>query len=212
MCDEKKEQAPLKLLAAAPCQEYSRLIVRYPYQTDGHYAHAYHFSAQRLASTFKGRPVDDLMLIPFLALYRQAIELQLKDSIRCLVELRMQYVDGRTQELESAVSLEKFKKGFSHNLHKLLNETKKHYSVFGFPEEFPKSVEMLVLNFHDADERGTAFRYAGNLPNTQEHVDFPELAGVLDQGFKKLCCILDEATYLCECTPTLAEQEAEASY
>lgn len=101
--EEEEGQMPLKLLAAAPCHEYSRLIVRYPCQTDEDYACAYHYSAQRLASTFKGRPIDDLILLPFLSLYRQAIELQLKDAIRCLVELRIRYVDGRTRELEDAV-------------------------------------------------------------------------------------------------------------
>ncbi|PQM73915.1 hypothetical protein C5Y44_10655 [Corynebacterium sp. J010B-136] len=54
------------------------LLVYSPGQSNKDYALAYHESAKRLAGTFKGQAGDDLILLPFLALYRQAFELQLK--------------------------------------------------------------------------------------------------------------------------------------
>jgi hypothetical protein len=69
----KKE--PTGLFAKVPTTEYNRLIVRYPYQNDSDYAMAYHEAGNRLASTYKGQPIDDTMLLPFLNLCRQAFEL-----------------------------------------------------------------------------------------------------------------------------------------
>lgn len=187
-----------------PNKVYSRLIVRYPYQTNRDYALSYRFAAKRLAETFTGDTIDDLILLPFLTLYRQAFELELKNLIQFLVSTRMTYVEGRTSELEQARSDERFKE-LGHNLHKLLNEAKKHYDALDLDESFPPEVEKLIAMLHEADKSGTAFRYAGQLPNTQEHADFPDLAALLDQQYDNLTVITDYVDGLYSAGPTLNE-------
>ncbi|WIB69139.1 hypothetical protein DEI93_16330 (plasmid) [Curtobacterium sp. MCBD17_035] len=196
---------PLRLFREVPNRVYDRLIVRYPFQTDRDYAASFHFAAQRLAETFSGQPIDDLILLPFLTLYRQAFELQLKNTIRGLANTRMTYVEGRTSELLKAVSEERFKKHLGHNLYRLLNDAKRHYAALDMPETFPESVEKLVVMLHEADESGTAFRYAGDLPDVQDYADFPDLAKLLDEQFTLLSVVEDYVDGLYGAGPTLRE-------
>lgn len=209
MPKQSKNQAPLRLLTSVPSKDYSRLVVRYPYQTDAQYAHAYHFAAQRLATTFGGEPIDDLLLLPFLTLYRQAFELQLKNTIRSLVSLRANYLVGWTDDLTEAISEERFRKELGHNLYKLLNEAKKHFTILDLPDAFPESVEQLIVKLHEADQAGTAFRYAGLLPDTQEYADFPDLASLLNDDFEMLSVVIDYAEGCYQAMPTLRELQSE---
>jgi hypothetical protein len=205
----KNKNQPIRLLESVPNKMYQRLIIRYPFQTDRDYAAAYSFAAQRLASTFSGQSIDDMILLPFLTLYRQAFELQLKNGIRGLVNTRITYVDGRIDELVDALSEDRFRGEFGHNLHRLLNELKKHYDALDMPEPFPTEVERLVLMLHEADKTGTAFRYAGQLPNTQEHADFPDLARLLKEQFDMLSVTEDYVDGLYSPSPTLRELESD---
>lgn len=200
----------LRLFQAVPNKVYSRLIVRYPYQTDVNYAFAYQFAAKRLADTFGGQPIDDLILLPYLTLYRQAFELELKNTIRALVRTRMVYVEGRTPSLLDAISEERFKGEFGHNLYKLLNEAKKHYAALDMPEPFPSDVSQLLIMLHEADETGTAFRYAGQLPDVQDYADFPDLAAMLDEQFGMLSVVEDYVEGLYSPMPTLDELAADS--
>lgn len=203
--EQKKKKPPLRLLTSVPNKDYSRLVVRYPYQTDGEYAHAYHFSAERLATTFSGKPIDDCLLLPFLTLYRQAFELQLKNTIRSLVSLRICHREGRTPELLKARSKEYFQDKLGHNLYKLLNEVKKHLDALELPRVFPKSTEGMIIKLHEADSAGTAFRYAGLLPESQEYADFPDLAAMLNREFELLCLITSYVEELYSSAPTVDE-------
>ena len=45
-------------------------------------------AARRLDASYEGEPWGDVMLLPFLFLWRQALELQLKVNIRELAQLR----------------------------------------------------------------------------------------------------------------------------
>lgn len=191
--------------------DYSRLVVRYPYQTDSEYAVAYHFAAEQLATTFAGDPIDDLILLPFLTLYRQAFELKLKIAIRSLVRIRINYREGHTPELANSQSEEHFKDDLGHNLFKLLNEVKRHFAALDLPEQFPKSLEAMVSKLHKADKAGTAFRYAGLLPETQDFVDFPSLVEMLNREFEVLCTVIDYADGCYEPMPTLDEIERESN-
>jgi hypothetical protein len=193
------------LLKAVPGKIYRRLIVRYPFQTDADFANAYHFSAKRLAETFTGQPVDDLLLLPFLNLYRQAFELGLKNTIKAFVRIRIIYVEGRTAELVGAASEDVLKRRLGHNLHKLLNEAKKQYLALDVPEDFPETVERLTMMLHHTDGRGTAFRYAGELPEIQEDADFPDLAKLLDEQFLLLSVLEDYVDGVFSAMPTLEE-------
>ncbi|WP_313539961.1 hypothetical protein [Leifsonia aquatica] len=199
-----KPTKPLRLLESVPNKVYNRLIVRYPFQTNRDYALSYRFGARRLAETFTGDAVDDLILLPFLMLYRQAFELELKNLIHVLVNTRIIYVEGNSSELVQARSDERFK-DLGHNLHKLLNEVKKHYDVLDLDEPFPNDVEKLIGMMHEADRSGTAFRYAGQLPDTQEHADFLDLAALLDLQFDSLAVITDYVDGTYSAGPTLSD-------
>jgi len=205
MDTQNEKPDPLRLLTSLPTKDYSRLVVRYPYQTDDEYALAYHFAAKRLATTFGGKPRDDLLLLPFLTLYRQAFELQLKNTIRTLVELRMRYIEGRTPELLEALSEKGLRDKFGHKLYPLLNEAKKHFAALDLPEAFPASVEGMIAKLHEADMTGTAFRYSGLLPETQERADFPDLAAMLNREFEMLCIVTDYAVGSYDPMPTRDE-------
>ena len=213
MAKKSRKETPIRLLTSVPNKDYSRLVVRYPYQTNDQYAHAYHFAANRLASTFGGEPIDDQILLPFLTLYRHAFELQLKNTIRSLVGLRANYLEGWTPELSEAVSEKRFmdRDQLGHDLYKLLNDTKKHFAALDLQEEFPKSVEAMVSKLHEADKAGTAFRYAGLLPDTQEYVDFPDLVAMLDREFSMLCVVTDYAEGCYDPMPTLSELAGDYS-
>lgn len=157
--------------------------------------------------TFGGNPTDDLILLPFLTLYRQAFELQLKNTIRALVTFRAMYHEGWTFELKKSISAERFRDSnhLGHNLYRLLAEAKKHFAALNLPEKFPKSLETIVLEFHEADKSGTAFRYAGYLPDTQEYTDFPDLVKKLDEVFDLLLAVVDYAEDHYKSMPTLNE-------
>jgi hypothetical protein len=208
MTGVQKEQIP-RLFSTFPAEDMDRMIVHYPRQTEDNLAFAYHTAANKIAESFSGTPLDDLVLLPFLNLYRHAFELELKVLIKKLVHARMRYLDGESQELLSAISAERIKDHLGHNLHRLINEVKEHFAYFGFPETFPKSIETLVLQLHETDKNGTAFRYIGLLPNTQVAIDFPRFALLLDDQFCLLMTVWDYVESMLEEVPTLEEHFAE---
>lgn len=200
-----KPTKPLRLLESVPNKVHNRLVVRYPHQTDCDSAFSYRFAAKRLAETLVGEAIDDLILLPFLMLYRHAFELELKNLVRSLVNTRITYVDARTVELEQALSNERFTSQLGHNLHKVLNEANKHYKSLDLDEPFPKDLEMVIGMLHEADSSGTAFRYAGQLPDTQEAADFPDLAALLDQQYDSLVALTDLVDGLHSSGPTVLD-------
>lgn len=56
---------------------------------------------------------------------------------------------------------------------------------------------------HEADVAGTAFRYAGQLPDVQEHADFPDLTALLNDQFTMLSVLEDYVDGLYSAGPTL---------
>jgi len=193
---------PLRLLKAVPNKVYNRLIVRYPYQTDRDYALFYHESASRLASTFEGRPMDDLILIPFLMLYRQAFELQLKNFVRYLAKVRQDYHEPQNLDLDRDVIDTRLAREIGHNLAKLLNEVLTHYDALDLSERFPDSTNRLILMIHDADDRGTTFRYAGQMPASHDRADFPDLVSLLNEEYTLLVAVEDWVDGIYSAVPT----------
>lgn len=181
-----KAPKPTRLLQSVPATIYERLIMRYPYETDGNFAHAFHEAAMRLASTYKGKPEDDLMLLPFLTLFRQAFELELKELARYLAAQRSKYFESSNADLHHVEVDRRLKDEIGHNLHRLMNEVTIHWNSLKFTERFPATVEKVVLMIHDADRSGTSFRYAKGLPDVEERADFPDLVAMLDEQFRLL--------------------------
>lgn len=64
---------------------------------------------------------------------------------------------------------------------------------------------------HEADKNGTALRYAAQLPDTQEHADFPDLAALLDQQYDRLAVVADYVDALYSSGPTLDEIASDYS-
>ncbi|NTW39856.1 MAG: hypothetical protein HGA44_08185 [Cellulomonadaceae bacterium] len=186
-----RDGSETRLLRGFPATAYERLIVRYPYQSDGDYAHAYQSSAQRLASTYAGRAEDDLILIPYLMLYRHAFELQMKSMIRRLVDWREVYGHGLDDGLRGATLEAHLKDNLGHGLYPIFNDLRNRYYAIAGVERIPPSIEKIISMLHEADRHGVSFRYAGGLPDRQENVDFPDLCAVLDQEFDWLSVWLD---------------------
>ncbi|WP_166355036.1 hypothetical protein [Phytoactinopolyspora limicola] len=204
--DANMDDETLRLLELVPNKAYHRLIVRYPYQTDSNFAFFYQESAERLASTYRGKPEDDTILMPFLMLYRHAFELEIKDFIRFLAQKRHRYHEAQNGELRREEIDKKLRHKLRHNLEDLLNELLQHYDTLALPEEFPQSVKDLVDMLHAADRGGTAFRYAGGLPDSQDYADFPDLVELLRERFELLQAVYSSVEALYDAMPEPEEQ------
>lgn len=178
---ERTTEEPVRLLEGFPSTSYGDLIVRYPYQRTSDYAFAYHEAAKRLASTFRGRPEDDTMLLPFLLLYRHAYELQLKQLITYLAAVRRRYRRDPDPKLAREALDKRLRREYRHRLEPLLNEFLEHFAALDLPQALPDGITATIMLLHEADSTGMSFRYAELLPNTQEHTNFPALAGLLDE-------------------------------
>lgn len=198
-----KKTNPTKLLSSSPAMAYRSQIVRYPYEDSGRVALSYRQAADRLASTFEGNPEDDSLLLPYLSLTRQAFELELKHLIATLASYRQVYVEGVTPELTLAQDPEHLRVTYGHNLHKLLTEVERQYAALKLPSVFPASIRKVIQAFHEDDKAGVAFRYAGQLPEVQEHADFPTLHKLLTEAYDDLSLLEDYVDGTLSPGPTL---------
>ncbi|MFS0700031.1 hypothetical protein AB6N24_08685 [Cellulomonas sp. 179-A 4D5 NHS] len=196
-----EESQPIRLLLEMPSTSYDNLIVRYPYQRDDDYALAYHESANRLASTFRGNPIDDTILLPFLLLYRHAYELRLKHVIKYLARTRRRYREPDNPKLAAKTVARRLRFEHGHKLQPLLDELLEHFNALELEEEFPAEVISTIALLHEADSTGMSFRYARQLPDTQENADFPALAKLLDEQLNMLAVTEDYVEGLFEAVP-----------
>lgn len=177
------------LFTTFPGTAHHRLIVRYPYETDARLSYQFADAAGRLATTYAGRPEDDSMLIPWLYLYRHAIELSLKSSIRIAVQLRRNNGD-HSDDLETEALAKRLRRTYGHKLKPLIDELNSHLAalkIAAVPAETVEVVELLNL----ADPGGMAFRYAGELPNGQDSMDFPALSQALGEAYSMVATTED---------------------
>jgi hypothetical protein len=177
---------PVRLLIEIPSTSHGDLIVRYPYQNDSDYAFAYHEAAKRLASTFRGAPIDDTILLPFLMLYRHAFELRLKHLIRYLAETRRRYQEPGNKDISRKSVEKRLRHEHGHQLRPLLEELLVHLKALDLDSDFPPDVVSTISLLHEADSTGMAFRYAQQLPDTQERTNFLALAALLDEQLNML--------------------------
>lgn len=191
-----------QLLEAAPATDYERLIVKAPYETDRHYAAFYQESANRLAATFSGQPQDDMILLPFLGLYRQAYELALKSFIRGLAKERRRLVDSGNPDLAPRKLENKIRFDLGHKLDKLIVEAQTHWDALDLGEPIPADLVALIMSMHETDPAGTSFRYSSsNQPTGQARTDFPDLVTMLDEGLLTLWSVEDWADALTNAVP-----------
>lgn len=182
----------LEAVAATDSTDYADLVVKAPYETDRNFAAHYAFAAKRLAGTFCGKPQDDMILLPFLTLYRQAYELALKSCLADFARWRRKWVDGGNPDLESSAVQDRIRTVHGHNFHKLSRELREHYDALDLGEEFPTDLAALIETWHLTDKPGTSFRYSTvNQPTETARIDFPVLAEMLDNGLRELWAVED---------------------
>lgn len=181
------------LFAAHPQIDMQGLIMRFAWEQEINLAFAYQNSAARLASTHTGDSTDDLILLPYLTLCRQAYELTLKVTIRSLASLRRTHLDDQSTELSRDRVNENLLR-IGHDLLRLWKKVKGHFIVL-FPDvDLPESLDATIRLLHRSDKSGTAFRYNGVLKPMTESVDFPSMAKRLDSELNVLISVLDYST------------------
>ena len=170
-----------RLFKLYPGTHYDGLIVRYPYDTDSRLEYCFADAADRLASTYQGLPNDDSILYPWLYLYRHAIELALKESIRLAARLRRN--NGELDEsLEADTVRERLRIKHRHSIGALVNELNGHLIALDQPQ-LPKDTRKMLTTLATADPTGEAFRYSGSLPDEQDAVDFYQLTDAVKKAY-----------------------------
>ncbi|WP_079728732.1 hypothetical protein [Okibacterium fritillariae] len=150
-------------------------------------------AARRLQNSYDGQPWDDVMLLPFMFVWRQAIELALKKNIKNLAEMRRQN-DATDPELAREVVADRLRLKIGHDLKKLISEQQIHNTALGLqeiPEDVLETLELLAA----MDRSGTGFRYAGVLKQESIDIDFSSIGAALDKAFRLLEVVIDAATY-----------------
>lgn len=157
-------------------------------------AASYEEAATRLAASFESKPVDDLILMPLLFLWRQTIELTLKATIRDLCALRRKQGDTLADLLPASVDERLRSPGkVGHNLKKLTEELATHLETVGAqatPGDVLETLEFLA----EMDNKGTGFRYAGLLSASRADVNLLALNKRLSQAVLMLTVTIDAVT------------------
>ncbi len=161
-----------------------------------HYAHldldsiefGYATAAQRLGDTMNRHDsFDDLVLIPYMFLWRHAIELSLKNQLRFAIKLRAQIdVEDARLDYENVSQLLERK----HNLSSLFNRLKGQFQKLQLPWFDQEHVDAFHL-LADSDTNGQSFRYAGTADNEQSHIDFGNLSDTLNKLYQHLSAGMD---------------------
>lgn len=160
-----------------PAINHAGLIVRYPSGGHGRLSHAFANAAERLALTFRGDPADDAMLMPFLYLYRHAIELELKHAIQYAAMIRR--ADGEeSPELVPDAVADRLQNKHRHRLMALVDELDVHLN--GATSASCSAGGPRVAH---ANRGQRSFRYGTGMPESQDHIDFPGLAGALKGAY-----------------------------
>ena len=164
-----------------PATDRASLIVRYPRESGARVGYCFAAAADRLASTFRGSAPDDALLMPFLYLYRHALELDLKHSIRYAAQLRRG--NGELDpELAPVAVEERLRRRHKHRLMALVDELDLHLKALE-QDTFPSEVRRLFTRISVSDPRGESFRYGDGLPEEQDQIDFPALAEALKEAY-----------------------------
>ena len=164
-----------------PSSNYKSSVVHHAHLNLEGIELGYAEAARRIANSMNGQgSFDDLVLIPFMFLWRHAIELTLKVQIRHALALRAWTdLEGASSELKRLES----DLGSNHNLQKLSQELANQFSVLGL-SSLPAKTQKSLAWLAQSDPTGQAFRYAGNGDNDQSHIDFPALSKEIESVYE----------------------------
>lgn len=183
-----------QLFAIHPATSLTELIVFDPDMDERAVAASYEEAATRLADSFTGKPVDDLILMPLLFLWRQSIELTLKATIRDLSSLRRGQGENADELQPHKVDARlRNPKKVGHNLTKLTEELVTHLEALD-AEVVPVDVLETLSFLAESDERGTGFRYAGEMASGPANVDLRNLNRTLRRAALMLTVTIDAVT------------------
>ena len=208
MSRPRKHQQPRHdIFTEFPATHTAAMIVRYPHEGGDRIAFCFADAAERLASSFRGGPGDDALLMPFLYLYRHAIELDLKHAIRYAARLRRNNNEQDEKLSPSAVNT-RLKDRHKHRLMALVDELDAHLKALE-QQPLPADVRRLFTRISSSDPSGESFRYGSGLPEDQDSIDFPSLAAALKQAYS-VCSAATDVLYAYEeyQIDMLAEQHA----
>lgn len=182
----------------SPAGEYRRVIVLDKPRDDGTLAMHFDETANRVADTFAGAPIDDTTLIPWLYLRRHAIELELKNLIRVTARLRRKGGESGA-ELELEVINRKLRSPkVGHHLDVLAALLNKNLVAMGLEElDSPTTEHIRELSAEDGS--GMSFRYTSELPALPKsgdseqvpRMDFPAFRKHFEDRYNGLCGVLD---------------------
>lgn len=190
--DGRKAMRNPALFEQHPATSQSHLIQFHPWMGEYLLATGYAEAARRLAASYSAEPWDDVILLPYMFLWRQAIELVLKDAIRRLAGWRREIiVDG--YDLDAAEVNDLLKSEVGHRISRLRMEVRSHLDALGRPQ-LPQKIERTLQILEAVDNRGTTFRYAGVLKSPGADINFESLHKQLDDAFGICSVIVDAAT------------------
>lgn len=149
-------------------------------------------AARRLRASYTAEPWDDVILLPFMFVWRQAIELALKDNIRDLAEMRRQSDETHPFLARDAVA-KRLRYDIGHDLEKLIEEHQAHIGALGL-EAIPDPVLETLRLLAALDNSGTGFRYAGTLRADSANINFETIGAALDNAYRLLEVVVDAAT------------------
>lgn len=208
----KPPQSP-HLFKVFASKDQQSLIVRYPYQDDSDVEFGYVEAARRLGASFQGQPLDDAILMPFMYLWRHAVELSLKQQIKFAAKLRQ--ANGDQDVLLDSARL----RGWltrTHSMRELATALAGHFAQLDLPE-MPNDTRRTLSWLIEADPKGQTFRYSGGLPDTQDFIDFHELGKCLEETYNIVSAGIDvlsaysegQSDFLAERREFEAEMRAE---
>jgi hypothetical protein len=182
----KPAQSP-HLFKVFASNDHQSLVVRYPYQKDSDVEFGYVEAAKRLAASFQGQPIDDTILMPFMYLWRHAVELSLKQQIKLAARLRRANGDQ-----DESLDPERLRGWLNrtHSMRALAKELAGHFVQLDLPE-MPKDTSRTLSWLIEADPNGQTFRYSGGLPDTQDFIDFHALSKCLEEAYNIVSAGID---------------------
>jgi len=150
-------------------------------------------AARRLRLSYRAQAWDDVILLPFMFLWKHAIEVQIKTNIRDLAKIRRSQGETGPQVDEASVK-RRLQYGLGHDLAGLASEHAEHLVALAV-QALPEAVLETVHGLAEMDNKsGTAFRYPGILGAPKANVDFTGLAQSLDDAYSLLSVVIDAVT------------------
>ena len=146
-------------------------------------------AAHRLIRSARDGEDREQVLLPILYLYRHAIEQLLKRIVHEAAALRRAHGES-DESLSHAVVQATLERQIRHDIRKLLAKIDAHFEVLQAAPISARSRRLLELLI-ETDNRGNAFRFAGQLTEQHISIDLIRLSADLDSLYWELTGAVD---------------------